>query len=371
MANGFASRRWFKRLGLAWVFALVVILVAACGTQATPSGSAGAPTAAGSSSAPTAAGSAQGGEIIVGLITKTETNPFFVKMKEGALAKANELGVKLLTGAGASDGDNEGQVTALENMVNAGAKGILITPSDTKAIVPSIQKAREKGVLVIALDTATEPQDAVDALFATNNFNAGLLIGQWAKGAMGDKKPVIATLDLAPGITVGAQRHNGFLQGYGLASNVDPNSSDLVTAPEVVCSQDTRGDQTEGQTAMENCLSSNPDINLVYTINEPAAFGAYTALKAAGKDKDVLIVSVDGGCRGVQGVVDGQIAATSQQYPLKMASLGVEAVVNFAKTGQKVSGYTDTGVTLITDKPQSGVESKDSKFGTENCWGEK
>ena len=103
-------------------------------------------------------------------------------------------------------------------MVNAGAKGILITPSDTKAIVPSIQKARDKGVVVIALDTATDPQTAVDALFATNNFNAGLLIGQWAKAAMAGKTPVIATLDLQPGITVGAQRHNGFLQGFGLAT---------------------------------------------------------------------------------------------------------------------------------------------------------
>jgi fructose transport system substrate-binding protein len=276
----------------------------------------------------------------------------------------------LLTGAGAKDGDNEGQVTALENMVNAGAKGILITPSDTKAIVPSIQKARDKGVLVIALDTATDPQSAVDALFATNNFNAGLLIGQWAKAAMADKTPVIATLDLQPGITVGAQRHNGFLQGMGLATS-DASTTDLATAAQVVCSQDTHGDQTEGQTAMENCLSKNPNINLVYTINEPAAFGAYQAIKAAGKEKDITIVSVDGGCQGVQGVVDGKIAATSQQYPLKMAQMGVDAVVNFAKTGQKPTGYTDTGVTLITDKPQTGVDSKDSKFGTENCWGNK
>ncbi len=182
-------------------FLVIVLLLTSCG---------GAGPAA--TKAPAASG-----EIIVGLITKTETNPFFVKMKEGAQAKANELGVKLMTGAGAKDGDNEGQVTALENMVNAGAKGILITPSDTKAIVPSIQKARAKGVLVIALDTATDPQDASDALFATDNFKAGLLIGQWAKAAMGATKPVIATLDLQPGITVGAQRHNGFLQGYGLA----------------------------------------------------------------------------------------------------------------------------------------------------------
>ena len=309
-------------------------------------------------------------QVTVGLITKTESNPFFVKMKEGANQEAKKLGAKLLTGAGAKDGDNEGQVTALENMVNAGAKGILITPSDTKAIVPSIEKARKQGVLVIALDTATEPQDAVDALYATNNFNAGLLIGQWSKVFMAGKKPVIATLDLQPGITVGAQRHNGFLQGMGLAK-ADPNSSDLVTAPQVVCSQDTHGDQSEGQTAMENCLSKNPDINLVYTINEPAAFGAFTAIKAAGKEKEITVVSVDGGCRGVQGVVDGKIAATSQQYPLKMASLGVETVVKWAKGGPKPSGYTDTGVTLITDKPQAGVASKDSKFGVANCWGTK
>jgi fructose transport system substrate-binding protein len=317
-----------------------------------------------------AAGEAAAAGPTVGLITKTETNPFFVKMKEGAGAESQKLGAKLLTGAGAKDGDNEGQVTAMENMINAGAKGILITPSDTKAIVPSILKARKKGVLVIALDTATEPQTAVDALFATNNFNAGLLIGQWAKGAMAGKKVVIATLDLQPGITVGAQRHNGFLQGFGVAK-ADPNSSDLVTAPQVVCAQDTHGDQAEGQAAMENCLSKNPDINLVYTINEPAAFGAWTALKAAGKDKSVVIVSVDGGCRGVQGVVDGKIAATSQQYPLKMATMGVEAVVKYAASGVKPTGYTDTGVTLITDKAQAGVPSQDSKFGTANCWGTK
>lgn len=306
----------------------------------------------------------------VGLITKTETNPFFVKMKEGASAEAKKLGAKLLTGAGAKDGDNEGQVTAMETMISAGAKGILITPSDTRAIVPSIQKARQKGVLVIALDTATEPQSAVDALFATNNFTAGVLIGEWAKKAMGGKTPVIATLDLQPGITVGAQRHNGFLQGMGLAK-AEPGSSGLVSAPQVVCSQDTHGDQSEGQSAMETCLSKNPNINLVYTINEPAAFGAFTAIRNAGKEKQITIVSVDGGCRGVQGVVDGKIAATSQQYPLKMATMGVQAVMEYAKTGKKPTGYTDTGVTLITDKPQAGVDSKDSKYGAENCWGNK
>jgi fructose transport system substrate-binding protein len=306
--------------------------------------------------------------VTVGLITKTDTNPFFVKMRDGAQKEAAAKGAKLLTAAGKFDGDNASQVTAIENMVAAGAKGILITPSDTKAIVPAIQKARDKGVLVIALDTPTDPQSAVDALFATNNFTAGELIGKYAKAVEGTKPVKIATLDLAPGITVGVLRHNGFLSGYG-AATVDNTAPDQVTAPSVVCSQDTQGDQAKGQTAMENCLQKDPGINLVYTINEPAALGAYTALKAAGKEKDVLIVSVDGGCTGVQAVKDGKIAATSQQYPLKMAAQGVDAVVSYAQGGTKASGYTDTGVTLITGKPASGVDSKDIDFGLANCWG--
>ena len=315
-----------------------------------------------------ASGGGSGGQVVVGLITKTETNPFFVKMKEGAEKEAQAKGAKLLTAAGKFDGDNASQVTAIENMVAAGAKGILITPSDTKAIIPAIQKARAKGVLVIALDTPTDPQSAVDALFATNNFTAGELIGKYAKAVEGAKAVKIATLDLAPGITVGVLRHNGFLSGFGAAS-VDANASDQVTAPSVVCSQDTAGDQAKGQTAMENCLQRDPGINLVYTINEPAALGAYTALKAAGKEKDVLIVSVDGGCTGVQAVKDGKIAATSQQYPLKMAARGVDAVVDYAKNGTKATGYTDTCVTLISNTPAAGVDSKDVAFGEANCWG--
>src|SRR3989475_5126020 len=112
-----------------------------------------------------------------------------------------------------------------------------------KAIIPALDKARKKGVLVIALDTPTDPQSAVDALFATDNMKAGELIGKYAKAAEGDKAVKIPTLDLAPGITVGALRHNGFTSGFGI-SNSDPR---------IVCQADTQGDQTKGQTAMENC----------------------------------------------------------------------------------------------------------------------
>jgi fructose transport system substrate-binding protein len=317
-----------------------------------------------------AAGStmANAAEPIIGLITKTETNPFFVKMKEGAQQAAQKQGAKLLTAAGKADGDNAGQVTAIENMVSAGAKAILITPNDSKAIVPAIKKARDQGVMVIALDSPAEPASATDALFATDNFKAGQLIGQYAKAAFAGKPVKIATLDLFPGHPVGINRHNGFLAGMGVP-NITAQTVGQATGPNVVCAADSYGDQGKGQTAMENCLQKNPDINLVYTINEPAAAGAYKALKAAGKEKGVMIVSIDGGCAGVRDLKAGVIAATAQQYPLKMAALGVEAGVAYAKTGKKASGYVDTGVTLISERPQAGVASRDAAFGMSGCWG--
>ncbi len=311
---------------------------------------------------------------VIGLITKTDTNPFFVKMKEGAEAAAKAQGAKLLSGAGKTDGDNAGQIAHMENMIAAGAKTILITPSDSKAIVPALKKARDKGVMVIALDSPTDPVDATDALFATDNYQAGVLIGQYAKAALAASAPGtparIVTLDLFPGHPVGAQRHNGFLKGFGLPAP-DAKSNELGKAAEVVCMADSFGDRAKGQTAMENCLQRAGAVNVVYTINEPAAAGAFNALKKAGKDKGVVIVSVDGGCAGIADVGAGVIAATSQQYPLKMAAMGVEAGIAYAKTGKKVAGYTDTGVTLIATKPMAGVESKDLKTGTDLCWGKK
>jgi fructose transport system substrate-binding protein len=169
---------------------------------------------------------------------------------------------------------------------------------------------------------------------------------------------------------VGAQRHNGFLMGFGL----DAPKAEVTTLgqpAEVVCMADSYGDQARGQTAMENCLQKNPDLNVVYTINEPSAAGAYTALKAAGKEKGVVLVSVDGGCDGVRSVEAGAITATAQQYPVKMAELGVAAAVQFIKAGTKPTGAIDTGVALIAAKPVSGVVSKDVAAGLADCFGQK
>jgi fructose transport system substrate-binding protein len=317
-----------------------------------------------------ATSAARADDILVGLVTKTNTNPFFVKMKEGFEAKAKELGVTTQAYAGKFDGDNDGEVAAIEQLIAAGAKGILLVPSDSTAIVPTVEKARKAGIIVITLDTPLDPVTASDATFATDNFKAGELIGQWAKGTLGDKAKdaKIATLDLAANEpTVDYLRHNGFLTGFGIPVK-DPKHYAQSDSPQIVGSDVTKGSDEGGRQAMENILQKTSDINIVYAINEPAADGGYSALKAAGKDDGVLVVAIDGGCPGVKAVKSGIIGATSQQYPLLMAADGVQAVVDYVKTGKKPVSM-DTGEKLITDHPVPGVPSITSEEGLKLCWG--
>ncbi|MDV9174961.1 substrate-binding domain-containing protein [Streptomyces sp. W16] len=297
-----------------------------------------------------------GGKVSIGLVTKTNSNPYFVKLRESAQAEADAKGAKLIALAGKFDGDNQGQVDAINNLVTQGVKGILITPSNSTGVLGAIKAARDKGVLVIALDTATDPASAVDATFATDNLAAGVKQGKYVKAALGSKKPAVVLLDGTPGSTVDDLRHKGFLEGFGITSGSSEIKGTAVT----------NGDQTKAQTAMENLYQRDHGINAVYTINEPAAAGAAQAL--SGKT-GVVIGSIDGSCTGVGNVKSGKFAATVMQFPKKMAQDGVDAVVDFAKTNKKPSGFVDTGSQLITDKPVSGLDSKDTAWGLKNCWG--
>ena len=246
--------------------------------------------------------------IKVGLITKDVTNPFFVKMKQGATAQAKKLGAELLYAAGKQLGQR-GSDRRDREPGDRRRQGDPDHRGRRKAENPAILKARKAGVMVIALDTRRSRR-ATDALFATNNLNAGVLIGKYARAATKGKTVTIAMLDEHAGSSVGALRHNGIPQGL---RDQGQQQADRLRGQRP-------GRWPRPQTAMENCLQKNPDIDVVYTINEPSAAGAWTALKNAGKTQSgVTIVSVDGGCAGVRNVRAGVIDATSQQYPLRMA----------------------------------------------------
>ncbi len=350
--------------------ASVALTLGACGGSSSSTGGNAAATGGGSSD-----------KVGVTLITKDSSNPFFVAMQKGAKEEATKAGnIELTVASGKQEGDDQGQIQAIENAIVKGDKGILITPMST-GVNTAMKKARDAGLYVIALDTPPDPAETVDITFATDNFKAGTLIGKWAKTQLAGKPATIALLDLFNDkiVSVDYNRDQGFLTGMGIdTADKKKNGDEAKTGKydggtyTIVCNEASNGAEDGGRTAMEQCLTKNPDINVVYTINEPAAVGASTALKAAGKQ--ALIVSVDGGCAGVKSVKDGVIGATAQQYPLKMAQLGVEAISKVAKGGTKPSvssglDFFDTGVALVTDKKADGVDSISSDDGTKICWG--
>jgi fructose transport system substrate-binding protein len=295
--------------------------------------------------------------ITIGYLVKTLTNPYFVAMQPVAQAEAKKLGVKLIYEAGKYDGDTATQISQIQDLVTSGAKAIVLIPSVSAAIVPAVKAAEAKGVAVIALDTATDPADATTAFFATDNYEAGVLNGLWARKAMQGVTPVIALLEGTPGSEVNSDRMGGFLAGFGL------NSKQYVVGDQI-----TNGDQGKGQTAMENILTAHPNVNLVWAINEPAALGAATAIKAHGMAGKIKIVAMDGGCRGIKAVQDGVISTDVMQFPAKMAKLGVDYAVQAAQ-GKTIPKLIDTGEVLVTTQPQAFVPSSPVSFGQANCWG--
>lgn len=323
----------------------------------------------------------------VSLILKTQTNPYFVAMKKDAQAEADKLGVRLSVAAGTVDGDTQNQITAIYTAIARGDKGILIT-TNGDAVNAALRQARSEGLFVAALDTALNPQDTADTTFATDNEQAGRLIGQYAAASLKGKPAVIAMLDLFNDqvVSVDINRDHGFLEGMGInPGNPNLNGQEAKSGKytggeggtyQIVCHLPTTGAIDGGRTAMEQCLSINPQINVVYTINEPAGRGAYAALTAAGKAQQAPVFTIDGSCQGIEDVRSGVFKADATQYPGKMAALGVQATVKHAE-GEGAPATTagknfiDTGTALVVKVPAPGLKSQTPDEALATCWGDK
>ncbi|MFB8179458.1 substrate-binding domain-containing protein [Streptomyces sp. NPDC055966] len=326
-----------------------------------------------------------GGKVGVSLILKTLTNPYFVSMEKDAKTQAAKDNVSLTVAAGNTDGDTQTQITAIDNAISRGDKGILIT-TNGDAVNAALNRAKQAGLFVIALDTAPNPASVANITYATDNEQAGKLDGQYAAAALNGKPAVIAMLDLFNNqvVSVDINRDHGFLEGMG----IDPGSktengkeakSGKYTGGKggsytIACHQPTQGAIDGGRTAMENCLSANPNINVVYAINEPAGEGAYNALKAAGKEKNVAIYAIDGSCAGLKNLTSGEFAADAVQYPGKMASLGVDSIAKLARGGSKPGvtdgkSFYDTGTALAAAKPLGGLTVQSPSQAASACWG--
>lgn len=326
------------------------------------------------------------GQVGVSLILKTLSNPYFVSMRNAAEVEARKDNVKLSIAAGTADGDTQTQINAIDTAIARGDKGILIT-SNGNAVNAALRQAEDFGLYVIALDTPTIPASTVDITYATDNEQAGKLIGHYAAAKLNGKKAVIAMLDLYNDqvASVDIQRDHGFLEGMGInPGSTTQNGLEQKTGKykspggsgdyQIVCHRPTEGAIDGGRTAMEQCLSANPNINLVYSINEPAGEGAYAALKAAGKTGQAMIVSIDGSCQGLHYVQTGELDADSVQYPGKMAALGVSSIAKLARGGSKPSktsgkNFLDTGTALVAKDDPNNLKIESTQDALKRCWG--
>ncbi|MFM0285826.1 substrate-binding domain-containing protein [Paraburkholderia megapolitana] len=293
----------------------------------------------------------------IGIVELQLSNPFFDKLEKSAVETATKHGWKVMTAEATVAGDSSTQIAAIENMINRGVKGITLDNANAYALVPIVRKARAAGIVVVTVNSSLNPMTAADASFETDNVTAGKLIGQWAKARIGTTAPHVAMLDYDLADRTANARHVGFLQGFGIADG----------SPQIAGTALTLGNVETGQVTMENLLSAHPDINILYTINEPTAQGASLAIKKA--KRDIIVTSIDGSCSGVRSVASGQIGATVMQFPSKMGQLAVESIIQAAGGGKKPTGFNNTGTVLITDHPVPGLDSKDSKWGLANCWG--
>lgn len=300
-------------------------------------------------------------DLIIGIVEQQLGNPFFGAIQESAKNAAEAAGAEVIIANSRTAGDSETQVTAIEDMINRKVKGIVVDPANAAALVPVIERAREAGILVVAVNTQTDPADAVAATYETDNLEAGRLIGAWAKATLGDEEAKVALLDYDLTDKTSRFRHDGFLAGFGLTED----------SPEIVAQRETSASVDGGQEAFENMLQANKEINVVYAINEPMAQGGFAAAKAQGLQDGILFTGIDGSCAGVQAVKDGEIGATVAQFPTRMGEMAVEAILKYVEDGTEPAGIINSGTVLITDRPADGIDSEDTAWGLENCWGEK
>ena len=299
------------------------------------------------------------GSATIGLVEQQLGNPFFGAILDAATARAEKNGAEVITANSQTAGDSDTQVTAIQDMINRKVKGIVVDPASATALVSVIEQARKAGILVVAVNTETQPAEAVDATLETDNLEAGRLIGSWARGTLSGPAHV-ALLDYDLSDKTSKARHDGFLAGFGITEE----------SPEVSGEKQTDASVDGGQTAMENLLQAHKDINVVYAINEPMAEGAYAAAKAQGVAEKIIFTGIDGSCAGVKAVQAGQIGATVMQFPNLMGEMAVDAILAYAKDGTKPSGITNSGTVLVTDKPVDGIDSQDVAWGLEHCWGQ-
>lgn len=282
---------------------------------------------AGCASKPAEEPAAEGATI--GLVVSTLNNPFFVDLQAGAQAKADELGLTLVTLD--SQDDSATEMSNVEDLISQGVSVIMINPADSDAVGNAVAAANKAGIPVITLDRGANSGDVVTHI-ASDNVAGGVLAGEYIVELLGGKGNVVE-LEGIPGASAARDRGQGF------------NDAIAGTEIKVVAKQTANFDRAEGLSVMENILQAQPEINAVFAHNDEMALGALEAIKASGRD--IKVVGFDATADAVAAVQAGTMAATVQQLPKDIGSMGVDAANKIIK-GEAVEASIPVALQLVT-----------------------
>ncbi|QWK10228.1 MAG: ribose ABC transporter substrate-binding protein RbsB [Thermoflexus hugenholtzii] len=310
------------RARVAVLVGLVLALAAGACAPATPA----APSATATPAA------AQPKEIVLGLSLSTLNNPFFVTLKEGAERAAAQYGVKLIV-VDAQD-DPAKEAANIEDLIQKKVSALLINPTDTKAVVPSIQKANQAGIPVFTVDRAAEGGEIVSHI-ASDNVAGGQMAAEFLCKALNGKGKVVE-LEGIPGTSAARDRGKGF----------NDYLKEKCPGLEVVARQPADFNRAKGLQVFENILQAQPQIDGVFAHNDEMVLGAIQAAEAAGRT-GIIFVGFDAIDDAVKAVKEGKLAATVAQQPAEMGRLAVEMAVKYLR-GEKVEKFIPVPLSLVT-----------------------
>lgn len=305
---------------------LVLSLFTACGsTDSGASAKEETGTADADSDESEDSGSAEAGDIKIGLVMKSLSNPFFITMEEAALAKAGEMGVELVSLAPDKETEVEKQVQIVENLIAQNVDAICLVPCGSKELVPAIKKANDANIPVLILDTRVDEDALTDAVaevttfIGSDNYLGGRIAAEELAKVL-DAGSEVAVLEGIGGHESSENRVGGF-------RDMVEEAGDL----EIVVSQPANWEQEQGYTVMQNMLQANPDIAGVFAANDLMALGAVKAIEDAGKIDVIKVVGFDAQDEAKVAIQEGKMLGSIAQYPDAMAEIGVEkaiAVIN-------------------------------------------
>ncbi|MCZ4280646.1 ribose ABC transporter substrate-binding protein RbsB [Kiloniella laminariae] len=269
-------------------------------------------------------------EDTLALVISTLNNPFFVTLKEGAEAKASELGYKLVVLD--SQNDPAKELANVEDVLNKDVKVLMINPTDSDAVKSAIKAANRKNIPVVTLDRGASGGEVVSHV-ASDNILGGTMAGELIAQTLGGKGKLVE-LQGVPGTSAARDRGEGFNKAVQAAAGL-----------EIIAVQPADFDRTKGLNVMENILQSQSEITAVFAHNDEMALGAIKAIQAA--KRDILVVGFDGTDDGVVAVQDGSMLATVAQQAGLIGEIGVETAAKILK-GETVEAYTPVALKLIT-----------------------